>query len=188
MTASTTADETLIARIAHHDRQAFEELVHRYEDSLAGYALALSGRTDVVEDALQDAFVAVWNNAERFRGEASGRAWIYAVTRNALRRQFRKRAGEPKQLCDIDELGRAAGWGRLADGGFASRVESRLDLEAAFRELSDADREVLYLTDIEGLTHAEAGQLLAATPSAVKTRVHRARLRLMAVLRGGDNE
>jgi RNA polymerase sigma-70 factor (ECF subfamily) len=192
--ASHLDDAALIQAIAAGGREAFETLLCRYERSLLGFARTVSGSTELAEDVLQETFVSVWRSASTYRGEASARGWLYGIARNALRRQYRRRVGEPSALESFDALGspdalgRAAGWGEADDGGYAARVESRLDLEAAFARLSPKDREILYLVDVEGLTHEEAGRLSDVGTGAVKTRVHRARLRLMAALRGGDDD
>lgn len=189
--ASQLDDAALLQAIASGGRDAFETLLGRYERSLLGFARAVSGSTELAEDVLQETFVSVWRSAATYRGEASARGWLFGIARNALRRQYRRRVGEPTELESLDSLdvlGRAAGWGTADGGGYAARVESRLDLEAAFARLGSKDREILYLVDVEGLTHEEAGRLSDSGAAAVKTRVHRARLRLMAALRGGDDD
>ncbi|TNF30237.1 MAG: RNA polymerase subunit sigma-24, partial [Deltaproteobacteria bacterium] len=67
----------------------------------------------------------------------------------------------------------------------AARAEDRARLATALAALAEADREVIALRDLAGLTGPEAADALGLPLAAMKTRLHRARLRLMGQLRGG---
>lgn len=84
------------------------------------------------------------------------------------------------------ELGAEAGWGStLGDEAFAQRLTDRLALEEAFQALAPEEREVLVLRDIEGFSAEEAAAALELSVAALKSRLHRARLRLAAQLKKG---
>ncbi len=80
-------------------------------------------------------------------------------------------------------LGREAGWGSDDPEALAIAAERRDTLTRALQALSPGDREVLILRDIEGLSGQEAAEVLAITGAALKSRLHRARLRLARALR-----
>lgn len=183
-------DAALLARVASGDRAALSVLVRRHWVSLYRYTRRMTGDDATAEDALQDTFVAVMEHAHTFRGDTSARAWLYTLARNALRRRTRRRAGEPSRADvedDVESLGAAAGFG-CATTGFTRAIEDRDMIERALETLSDDDREVLALVDAEGLSIEEASISLALGAAAVKSRLHRARLRFMAATRriGGD--
>lgn len=95
----------------------------------------------------------------------------------------RLRVGQPGQLEPLESLGAKAGWGDPEGPKTLARIiEERDLLDKAFRCLEETDREVLLACDVEGLSGAEAW-LLALSPSALKSRLHRARLRLAAAAR-----
>lgn len=184
-------DTELLARAAAGDDRAFEAFVTRHEAWLLRYARALAGAS--AEEVLQDAFVAAWRGAHTFDGGTDGEArpWLMAIARNAHRRMFRLRAGEPASfesldsLESLDGLAQAAGWGSPA--GDASRLHTRDVLQRAMDRLPADAREVLWLRDLEGWTGEEAAGLLKLSVPALKSRLHRARLQLMAAIRELDH-
>jgi RNA polymerase sigma-70 factor (ECF subfamily) len=178
------ADAALIARIAHGDRDALGPLVRRHWASMYRYLSRASREPSVAEDALQDTFLAVLEHAVTFRGEGSARAWLYTLARNALRRRYRRRMDEPGRVEgveDVEALGAQAGFG--SDFGFLAALEDREEITRALARLSDDDREVLALVDAEGLSIEEAAASLGLGEAALKSRLHRARLRFMGAMR-----
>ena len=84
------------------------------------------------------------------------------------------------------ELGVDAGWGSEDPEAIAIAAERGAALRKAIAMLSPEDQEVLILRDLEGLRGAEAAEVLGVGERALKSRLHRARLRLAALLRGLD--
>lgn len=140
---------------------------------------------EVAEDALQEVFVGVWRGARGWRGEHSGRVWLYALARRQAARTWRRRVGEPADPEPVDMLAHQAGFAADRDPeALVGAMEDVERLHRALGRLSDVDREVLTLRDLEGLTGPEVATLLELDLAAVKTRLHRARLRLLAELHG----
>ena len=133
------------------------------------------------DDVTQEVFVSAWRNAAKFRGDGSARGWLLTIARNAARRTARRRTGEPAAAEALDELAVCAGWGDARPtADFERALESRDVLAAAFSRLGPGDREVLTLVDLEGLSLAESADLIELQLPALKSRLHRARLRLLA--------
>ena len=183
------SDETLLERLAASERAAFGKLVDRYESSLYRYARSLCACDADAEDALQEVFVTLWR---RGRDATSPilklRPWLFQVTRNAALRTSRVSKYQPRRFDNIDDLstlGVNAGWGQLAvdPESMAALHEDEDTLWAAIRRLSPSDQEILILRDMEEVSGEEAAALLQVTLAAVKSRLHRARLRLMGELR-----
>lgn len=182
-------DATLLASVASGDRVSLSTLVRRHWASLFRYTHRMTGDDAAAEDALQDTFVAVMEHARTFRGEGSARAWLYALARNALRRRARRRVGEPSpaELSeDVESLGASAGFGCASS--WTHSLEDREEIERALAALGDDDREVLALVDAEGLSIEEASSSLGVSEAAIKSRLHRARLRFMAAMRAMGGE
>jgi RNA polymerase sigma-70 factor (ECF subfamily) len=179
-------DATLIRRTASGDREAFERVVARHEASVYRFVRTLTPDQSRAEDALQETFLAAWRGAAEFRAESSVRTWLFAIARHAVDRQFRRRAGEPPaaEYVPIDALGVMAGWGEAAnpEAALARREESAV-VRRALDALGDDDRRVLVLRDLEGLDGPEAAAVLGIGIGALKTRLHRARLRFAARFR-----
>lgn len=132
-----------------------------------------------------------------FRGPGSARPWLFGIARRQAARTWRRRVGEPRELlplglpdageghgADLLELGLRAGWGEAEDPeALLSLHEREAQLRRAMDALGAADREVIVLRDLEGLSGPEVAALLGIGLPALKTRLHRARLRLLAQLR-----
>lgn len=176
------SDTQLIARIAAGDRDALGMLVHRYWAPMFRYAEHATQSASVAEDALQDTFLAVLEHAHTFRGEGSARAWLYTLARNAVRHRFRPRADAPHDddTETIESLGACAGFG--GDFGFLAALEDREEIEHALASLTRDDAEILALVDAQGLSIDEASETLSLSAAAVKSRLHRARLRFMSAM------
>ena len=178
------SDTVLLQKTVAGDREAFGALVESYQSTVFRYARTLCSSDQMAEDVLQETFLAAFASAESFRGQGSAKAWLLTIARNKAFRLGRPRAGQPDRLESLDELGQAAGWG--AEPGpehLAMRSEQREVLNRALNKLSDGDRELLILRDLEGLSGDEVAQLLSLGRAAMKSRLHRARLRFAARLR-----
>jgi RNA polymerase sigma-70 factor (ECF subfamily) len=154
--------------------------VVRHQDAVLRFLRLTGGDGPDAEDALQETFLTAWRAAGTFRGEAGARAWLLTIARHALSRLRRRRSGEPQALVPLEALGLEAGWGGTTP---FQAVEDRVALEAALARLEPEEREVILLRDIEGFSGAEAAQILGLAVPALKSRLHRARLRLMSLLR-----
>jgi RNA polymerase sigma-70 factor (ECF subfamily) len=171
------------------DRHAFGILGTRHQASVYRLARLLVREPADAEDVLQQTFLAAWRAIAQFRGDASVRTWLLTIARNnAL--TARARAGrEPVEPWpDIDpeaiaDLGVRAGWGTESPEDLAIAVQRTARLGAALARLSTAEREILTMRDLEGLSGEETATLLGLTLAAMKSRLHRARLTLLAAVR-----
>ncbi|MEM1413267.1 MAG: sigma-70 family RNA polymerase sigma factor [Myxococcota bacterium] len=184
------SDEALLRRAGEGDCHAFEALVRRHGGSLRRFAAGLVGNGEA-DDALQQGLVAAYRGAASFRGQARARTWLFTVVRNAALRHRRREARhahdeEPDEDALLP-LGLAAGWGADPEK-LAVRAQVRARLERALASLAETDREVLMLRDVEGLAGPEAAAVLGLELPALKSRLHRARLRLAGALRAEEDD
>lgn len=169
-------DGELIERVGHDDREAFEELYRRYARPVLALALRRLGDRGRAEDALQEAFAAIWRSASRYdpaRGQ--GGAWLYAVARNAIVDAARRRPEPPMEA--PDEASREGGPAEQAEASWlAWRVHSALEL------LPDHERPVIELGYWGGLSQSEISAQLGVPLGTVKTRTRSALARLADLL------
>jgi RNA polymerase sigma-70 factor, ECF subfamily len=175
-------DDVLLARSAGGDRDAFDEIIRRHHGSVFRLARLLAARADHAEDVLQQTFLSAWQGAAGFRGEASARTWLLTITRNTALRARARLAREPLADTPIDELGVQAGWGGPSPEAMAVAAEQRDRLFEAFASLAPDEREILTLRDLEGLSGDEVAGIMGIGVPAMKSRLHRARMRLAARL------
>ncbi len=189
MLGSSQSDDQLIAQVATGDRAALAVLFDRHGPAVLRLARASLHEPSDAEDVLQETFVAALRGAATYRPElASVRTWLFAIARNAARRHKRQTRELPS--ADVDDgpllaLGIAAGWGAATDVAQDQPAEIA-QLARAVASLAPDDRQVVLLRDVEGLSGEEAAALLELSLAALKSRLHRARLRLLAALRADE--
>jgi RNA polymerase sigma-70 factor (ECF subfamily) len=175
------ADHAYVQATLRGDLHAFGALVERHRDVVVRVAARIAGR-DEAEDVSQDAFLRAFHRLERFRADASFRAWLLQITHNAAVDHISRRRPEPLETPDDvpDDPERTVA--RLP----AERLESRerlARLERKLRGLSPDARAVLVLRDIEGLSYEEIADITQAPLGTVKVRLFRARRDLIEMLR-----
>ena len=169
-------DDTLVQRCLAGDREAFGEIVSRYERPLYHVALRTLRDSEDARDATQSAFVKAWINLGQFDRSRRLFSWLYRIALNeSLNRLRMRRRQEP-----LDE--RLVDTGRSPDEG-AEQVEERRQLEQAMTQLSDAHREVLVLRHWLQLSYEEIADAIGVPSKTVKSRLFSARTRLGEVLR-----
>jgi RNA polymerase sigma-70 factor (ECF subfamily) len=174
-------DAALLRAAASGDEAAFAAFMREHHAAVRRSLLAFGGSEADADDALQETFISAWRSASTYTGGANARGWLYAIARNAVRHQVRRRVGEPEHLESIECLAEQAGWGDIA----APDTESlaRETLRDALQRLPVEEREVLTLRELDGFSGEETAALLGLTLPAMKSRLHRSRLHLAAVVR-----
>lgn len=189
---SGDTDQTLVEKALEGDGTAFEVLVRRHQEKV--YRLLRRFLRDArdAEDALQETFLHVYRHLDSFRGESRFSTWIYRVASNTalshLRRR-RRRASESLEafLPRFDDEGHHAR--PDVDSSLAVRADERLDGQrlaehalSALERLPESYRAAFVLRDLEGLSTAEAADVLGVNPALLRQRLHRARLMLRGFL------
>ncbi len=169
-------DGELIERVGAGDRDAFEELYRRYTRPMLGLALRRLGDRGRAEDALQEAFAAIWRSASSYdRERGQGGAWLYTVARNAIVDGARKRPEPPMEA--PEEASAGPGPDEHAEASWLTwRVHSAIEL------LPDHERPVIELAYWGGLSQREIATFLGVPLGTVKTRTRTALARLADLL------
>jgi RNA polymerase sigma-70 factor, ECF subfamily len=170
------SDAELVAAVAEGDRGALRELHDRHAAWVASRLRRRCADVDVVAEAVQDTFVAVWRGAARWDGRGEPGAWIWGIAVRRLIGTLRtRRRWIPLGSSDHDE--RVTG----AEDQVLLGVEHG-DLAGALAALSPELRAAIQATVLDGLTTREAGRLLGVPAGTVKTRVMRAKEQLRGAL------
>jgi RNA polymerase sigma-70 factor (ECF subfamily) len=183
-------DDELIAAMADGDDAALRELFTRHAPWLAARLRAILPAADV-EDVLQESFLAVWRGARRYRPEGSPGGWLWGITRRQAALWLRRRGPDALPLTALDAL---AGHGHAGRGGPdgphaddpAEAAVSRAELAAAVRALGpegSVTQEVWRLMYLEDRPVTEVAGLMGVPEGTVKSRAHRVRQLMRAVLR-----
>lgn len=175
-------DLELAIRAAGGDRDAFDTIVTRHQAHVFRLARMLTRNPDDAEDVLQQTFLSAWRAIGSFRGDASLRTWLLTITRNAALGRRQDAWREHLDPTPVDELGLRAGWGGPSPEDETLSHERSAVFAAAFAALSEGDREILTLRDLEGMSGEEAATMLGLSLPAMKSRLHRARMALAAAV------
>jgi RNA polymerase sigma-70 factor, ECF subfamily len=176
-------DLSLLRRAGVGDRSVLGPLVTRHQDAVFRYARSLVQNDEAAEDVLQETFIDAMRGAATFRGDSRVRTWLFTPARHAAFRHARLRTGEPRRHESLDVLGTRAGWGGDDPEVRLEQTQRRALLARAMGRLDRDEHEILLLRELEDLSGAETAELLALTVPAMKSRLHRARLRLAANVR-----
>jgi RNA polymerase sigma-70 factor (ECF subfamily) len=171
-----------LSALRQRDPAAFRQLVETYSQRIYNLALKMLGDPDLAEDILQETFVNAYQAIDRFEGRSHISTWLYRIAHNAVLMRLRKEKGSPdlqslEEDVDLDTLVVADRWD---DGPERRLLQAELlqKMDEALANLSESLRVVFVLRDIDGLSTAQTAEVLDLSETAVKSRLHRARLAL----------
>ena len=178
--ASRQDDAALVERCRQGDLGAFEEIYRAHSRKIYGVLLRMLGNQSDAEDMLQDAFLAAHRKLDSFRGESALGTWLYRLAVNLCLDHLRSRTGRAIQMTDAipDEPSLPD----AASHRLAENAVTKMDLERALSQLPEGCRAAFVLHDVQGLEHREVGEVLGIAEGTSKSQVHKARLRLRALL------
>jgi RNA polymerase sigma factor (sigma-70 family) len=171
------SDEALLVGVAERDIGAFRVLYERHAGWLALRLARRCNERDLVADAVQDTFVAVWEKPRGFRGEGDIAAWLWGIAIRRLVSRLRHRT-------DIVAVFENPGTTPAAEDQVLLSVEYG-NVGEALARLSPEMRAVIQAVVLDGLSAKETAQLLHVPVSSVKTRLYRAKAQLRATLAEG---
>ncbi len=164
------ADEAgFVARLRAHDEQAFNELVRTYERRVFGLVLRMLNSREEAEDLAQEVFVQIFKAIDQFRGDSKLSTWIYRIAINLCKNRSKYLQGTT-----------AGSIARPDDMLVGMQVERVV--QHAISQLEPDFREALILRDVEDLSYEEIGQITGSPDGTVKSRIHRARAQLRALI------
>lgn len=183
-----TDEDLLMDYVANQTRQAFEELVHRYERELYNFLRKYLRSADLAEDAFQATFLNVHRKCRQFNPARQFRPWLFRIATNQAIDLFRRNRCHralslnlPGNSSDSSETPPLQDLVESKDIGPCEQAESAEEqrrVTAALDEIPAHLREVLVLVMVRGLRYQEAADLLGIPLGSVKSRLNRAAKRL----------
>lgn len=170
------SDEELVADLRDGDRSALRVLHQRHAPWLILRLSRRCGDRQLVDEAVQDTFLAIWRRPQGYRGTGSVPAWIWGIGVRRLIDQMRRHKLSTLPLSEARDEASASAEEQVLDS-----VEHG-DLASALNRLSPELRAVVQATVLDGLTTREAGRLLGIPAGTVKTRMMRAKPQLREAL------
>ena len=184
---SALSDEKLVSLVKSGNYDAFEELVKRYEGKIYGHSLRLLGNQQDAEDVLQETFLNAFRGLGDFRGDSTFSTWIYRIATNNALMKLRKAKGrfgefdEELPPPEILEKGPSGDFD-MSPGDVLLEKELLDELSSAVEKLPEKYRTIFLLRDVEEFSTEKTAEILGISTSAVKSRLHRARIFLREAL------
>ena len=173
---------------AEEPRALLHRALTEHGDRLYAFALRITRDADLAADAVQEAFTSALRKFDTFRGESNVATWLHRIVYTKavdLIRQRSKDAPLPdddeRLDSEDDRLAAGPAWARPPDEILWSQ-QTRDALEAAMTQLTPVQRAVFTLREADGMSTDEVAAVLALEPGTVRVHLHRARLRLRALL------
>ena len=196
-TLDPTDERALVERAQGGDREAFEQLVHRYDRDVLRIALNILHRPEDARDVYQEAFLKIYKNLPRFRFECSFYTWTYRIVTNVCLDHLRRRGSRPEDQAPEAASNRNGEpipgdfFDRQPDQAATSDPERRMQgleisrrISAALNLLTPRERMVFEMKHYQGLKLKDIGDALGTTEETVKNSLFRATRKLRAQLEG----
>jgi RNA polymerase sigma-70 factor (ECF subfamily) len=170
-------EQALIRLAAAGDREATGRLIRAHQSSLYAYMLRMSGSPEMAEDVVQDAFVRVLKNLDRFDPRFRFSTWVFTIAK----RLYMNAQQKHKPVFDSDIVG---GWERSDDADGRPMVEVELQqrargaIEFALGELNERQREIVVLFHQQQWPISQIADHLDMPEGTIKSHLHRARTRM----------
>lgn len=181
-------DHELIRRTLDGEREAFSELVKRYQGRAYGVAIGIVGNRDDALDVVQDSFVKAYSALKNFRFDAKFYTWFYRLLTNKAIDKMREISRNPGTSFDETWMTKEEGHG-TGDSEFyerpddvASRKELREIMKEAIQSLPERHRTVILLREVEGLSYQEIAEILDISIGTVMSRIYYGKEKLRDLL------
>ncbi len=171
------SDAQLVILARSGDPDGFNELVRRYQRAAFAVALGVTGRRQDAEDAVQESFLVALERLDNCRNPAKFAGWLLTIVRNRSRNLVRRESLRGGEQIPVSA--------RTSDPGpdrVAHLAALRRRLRAALGGLSEIQREIVLLHDLEGWKHSEIAERLGMPSGTVRSHLHFARKALRAEL------
>lgn len=168
--------ETAIQKMASGDKNALADLYERTHTAIYAFIVSILKDKHTADDVFQEVYLKVYENASSYAAKGKPMAWLITIAKNQCLMQFRK-VTATESLEDVEEL-----WTTNPD------VEERMLLEAAFKQISDEERNIIVLHVLSGLKHREIAKILDLPLATVLSKYHRGLKKLKGILEENANE
>lgn len=173
-------DQELVARAQAGDRRAFDLLVLKYQQKVAGLIGRYLRDPNEVQDVAQEAFIKAYRALGGFRGESAFYTWLYRIAINAAKNHLASRGRRPpRDDLEMEVAEQLESGGRLREMGTPENhllsEEIAQTVQKALDELPEDLRTAIVLRELEGLSYEEIAEAMDCPIGTVRSRIFRAR-------------
>ena len=185
VTGSESSERALIRRARAGDQDAFAELVMGHADHVYGALRRFGLDADEADEVAQEVFVRAWRGLSRFEERSQFSTWLYRIAFNEAQRRLSRRPtarAAPDPDREDDPILALPESPELGPDAQTLEREFEVALEEALDQLPADWRTAVVLRDIEGLSTHDAAEIVGVREAAFKSRLHRGRMQLRALL------
>lgn len=184
---TSDAQQDLLERLKNGDQRAFAIFVSQHQQRVFRIVYRMLGNEHEAEDVAQEVFVSVFKSISNFRGDSKIETWLFRIATNHCynRIKYLQRRAHDKKMA-FEEHADSRGYGSRKSerpDALAEGYELERQLQLSLLELSEEHRTLLILRDIESLAYDEIAQITGLEIGTVKSRLHRARMKLRTILK-----
>jgi len=189
-------DEQLFELFQNGDNKAFDQIVLRYKDKLYTFLYMIVGDYDLAQDLAQDTYLRIFKNKDSYnKMSAKFSTWMYTIAKNGAFTELRKK--KRRKTYAVSEVRKKGNDGEdyefqipdLSEGDLESKMMTeykRKSIQSALSQLKQDFRTIIILRDIQELSYDHISRIVEVPIGTVKSRINRAREKLLELLKGKD--
>jgi len=163
-------------------KELFETIYYQHQPMVLQMCLGfVKGDDDLANDLLQEVFISVWRNLEKFKGESTYKTWIYRITVNTCLQYIKK--DNKVTMFSISEIENQLA---VADNDENSTNPNIQRLYKAIGQLKKIDRLIIIMV-LENQDYNSISEIIGITPTNVRVKIHRIKKRLEIILKNNKN-
>jgi len=177
----------IILRASEGDMEAFKDIYDRASGYVYTIAYRVLGAREEAQEVTQDVFLSVYKNLKKFRFKSTFKTWIYRITTNYAINAYRKRAKDRARNVAFDEKFDPGHHGDTGNEKF-EKDHNEAVVRSMLEELPADQKICLILKEIEGMKYDEIARTMNIKLNTVRTRIKRAREKLISRYREGSDK
>ncbi len=164
-------ERKLVKKLKENDASAQEYIIRKYKDFLFNAVFYIARRREVAQDVVEDTFIKAFKKAKQFRGESLFSTWLYRIAINTLKNELEKEATRNR----FKENAKGRYSVDYPEEYCENSSEKKKIIWKGMEYITEIEREIIVLVDIQGMSHKEVSELLGIPVGTVKSRLSRAR-------------
>ena len=180
-------DEELIVAFQNGDREAYNQLVHRYKDKLTNFIYRFTSDIDSAQDLAQDTLLKVYIKKDSYKQIAKFSTWVYTIASNLAKTELRKiKRRQTYSISDLSTDEREFIIHKSEDKSFEEIEDTSVSssiLQDSLMKIDNEFKNIIILRDIQELSYDEISKILQIPLGTVKSRINRGRFKLKDILK-----
>lgn len=171
--------DLLLQKIAEGDMEALRDLYEQVSPAVYAFAVSIVQNPTTAEDVMQDTFVNIAQNAEKYISQGKPMAWIMTITKNLALMKLKRMDNRNSSLEEYMDVAKSDDF---------AQSERRILLQKALKELKEEDRQIVILHAMTGMKHREIAEIMKIPLPTVLTKYKRSLEKMRRVIGGDDIE